>query len=355
MDFNIIYRKKDKGIQAIVSYKDNSGKWKQKSKQGFTNDKKGEKLAANWANDTITDLKKNGLLNKEYEHITFAELFDMIVSDKKHTMQYNTIRNYENAHGHFNTLDNMLVRDIKNIDIQRCVNEMSTSLKSSTIKNYVTIIKTIFNLAVKDYEIISNSPIRKITYKKDKIKEKRALTSTEVETLLSKLKGKNVYIPTLLAVKCGLRLGEISGLTWDNIDIKNRTITIEKQYKNVENKYVLGTLKGTNSYRTIPVSKKVLDEILDSKPKTINMNNRIITYKTTDSLSRATKWAYPKAGFKISIHELRHTFATLLIANGLDFKTAAEILGHDVEQTIKTYSHVTDEMRIKARNIINIL
>ncbi|MGG7176233.1 tyrosine-type recombinase/integrase [Clostridium paraputrificum] len=355
MEYNIINRKKDNGLQFIISYKDKDDKWRQKSKQGFEDSREGKRKGKEWTINTLNNLEHSLSLNQEYEDITFGELYEMIINDKKDTMQYTTIRNYKSAHKHFKILDTIRVSEIKNIDIQRCVNKMSKSLKSSTIKDYVTIIKTFFNLAVKDYEIITTSPIKKITYKKDIIEEKKALTSSEVEVLLTRLKSKKVYIPTLLAVKCGLRIGEIAGLTWDNINTKNNTITIDKQLKNIENKYVFGTLKGTNSYRTIPVSKDVLKEIIARKPKTISIDNRVIEYKTTSSLSSSTQWIYPKVGFNITIHELRHTFATLLIANGLDFKTTAEIMGHDVEQTIKTYSHVTDEMRNKARGIINNL
>lgn len=56
--------------------------------------------------------------------------------------------------------------------------------------------------------------------------------------------------------------------------------------------------------------------------------------------------------FDTCIHELRHTYATKLIANGLDFKTAAHILGHNVEQTMRIYSHVTDKMYNKAAELI---
>ena len=55
----------------------------------------------------------------------------------------------------------------------------------------------------------------------------------------------------------------------------------------------------------------------------------------------------------ITIHELRHNYATLLIANNIDFKTTADFLGHNVQQTLKTYSHVTDEMKKKATNTIS--
>ena len=57
MDFNISYRKKDKGIQCIISYKEN-GKWKQKSKQGFEDSRKGKNEAKQWAIDMVNELEK---------------------------------------------------------------------------------------------------------------------------------------------------------------------------------------------------------------------------------------------------------------------------------------------------------
>lgn len=62
---------------------------------------------------------------------------------------------------------------------------------------------------------------------------------------------------------------------------------------------------------------------------------------------------YNKLGYNISIHTFRHTYATNLIMNRLDFKTTARLMGHTVEMTMKTYSHVNDEMLIRATKIIN--
>lgn len=61
---------------------------------------------------------------------------------------------------------------------------------------------------------------------------------------------------------------------------------------------------------------------------------------------------FKKLGFNITIHELRHTYATKLTANGIDFKTVAQILEHTVEQTMKTYSHVTNDMFNRASTIL---
>ena len=59
-----------------------------------------------------------------------------------------------------------------------------------------------------------------------------------------------------------------------------------------------------------------------------------------------------RQGYNISIHSLRHTYATLLIQNGVDFKTAAALLGHNVEMTMKIYSHVNNDMINNAKRVI---
>lgn len=79
----------------------------------------------------------------------------------------------------------------------------------------------------------------------------------------------------------------------------------------------------------------------------------MLKYKYPSSMSLLLSNYYRKIGYNITVHELRHTYATHLIAQGLDFKTVARLLGHDVEQTIRTYSHVTDYMIKKATKIIN--
>ena len=64
---------------------------------------------------------------------------------------------------------------------------------------------------------------------------------------------------------------------------------------------------------------------------------------------------YRQAGYDISVHGLRHTYATMLIGNKIDFKTAAKFLGHSVDMTIKIYSHVNQDMidaaTLKIKNI----
>lgn len=231
----------------------------------------------------------------------------------------------------------------------------------STIK----ISHTVFNSFIKWVVINYNfklPPLKGVTIPKDKSnEEKKALNSKELKKLIEFYKTRqsyslNYYISILLASKAGLRMGEISGLTWNDIDFEKGYISINKQWKVLKEtgQYGFGNLKSTNSFRTIPVAPSILKELeLIKSNSPININRRIISTNNTASLNNGLDLSL-KNNFNITVHELRHTYATNLIANGLDFKTTAKLLGHDVEQTMRVYSHVTDEMLDIAKKLINI-
>ena len=84
----------------------------------------------------------------------------------------------------------------------------------------------------------------------------------------------------------------------------------------------------------------------------VDISNRIIVYKQLGGVDRRLRECCKSYGYDISIHELRHTYATALIANNVDFKTVALLMGHDIKQTMKTYSHVTSDMMDNAVNVL---
>ncbi|MCH3962649.1 MAG: tyrosine-type recombinase/integrase [Clostridium sp.] len=361
MQYNISYRKKDNSWQYIISYKDNNGRWKQKSKQGFkaTDKKKVPQEVKDAAVEAVEQLKetiKNNI-NTEYDKITFKEFIDMYLKHLKLYREQNTILLYESALNYFTTLYDKKLTEVTPLDIQMCVDKMTQNdLKYSTIDTYLARIKVIFRAAVDPYKIIPQSPVNNINIKiSKKPSTKKALTRAEFEKLISNTRNPKYKIMFILAGACGMRVGEILGLTWDRIDFKKGTIKIDRQWKNIgPRKTGFGELKSKNSYRTIPMSKTTIKYLLDFKNShPINIDNRVIAYKEIQGLSQMLKNYFKKVGFDLTIHELRHTYATLLIADGTDWLTAAKLLGHDVEQTMHTYSHVTKDMMHKAQNIIN--
>lgn len=354
MDSNVIIRPKNNGLQVIVSYKyNNEKKWKQKSKQGFENTRDGKKKAKTWANETVNALSEFETSNKDYIGISFGDYSKEYIEHIKLTYANNTIIVYSYAIKHFESLKNIELKELTNLDIQKCCDEMvRKGMSTNSINTYVDKINAILNDAVKN-DIIPKNPC-KISTKSIK-SDKQALTSYELDSLLSTMKNKNYtyYIACLLAGKCGLRRGEILGLTWDNIH--NDFIKVEKQWKQKEDKtWGFGDLKTSNSYREVPISQKIYDELKKYKDSlsTINIDNRVFNYITYTALSKNMIKNFKKMGYDITLHELRHTYTTLLIMNDMDLKTVADFIGDDIKEVFKTYSHVTSEMRKKGANII---
>ncbi|KNF09856.1 site-specific recombinase XerD [Gottschalkia purinilytica] len=357
MQYNITYREKDKGIQFIISYKDHAGKWRQKSKQGFTKKKDAKKAA----DEMLDELKKNFELqmtsNAEYQGITFGDFVSMNIEHEKLYKERNTIIGYKTVFKKFSRLHDIPLKKINFSHIQSCIDEMvQADYKISTIKTYIQKLKTFLNWAVDPYKIIKENPVTNIKipeYKKeDQIK---ALNRQDLEKLLSKVKPNNDYMITLIAATCGLRLGEILGLTWNDIDFKNSTLSVNKQWKILkDNTYGFGDLKTKNSNRVVPIPPKTLKELKKYQNESVtDINNRLFLNKQTSSTSVKLNYKYSRNGYNISVHDLRHTYATLLVANGVDFKTAAQLLGHSVEMTMKIYSHVTDDMLKRTTQIVN--
>jgi integrase len=355
VDYNITYRQKDKGWQFIISYKIN-GKWKQKSKQGFKVKKDAKPAAEKMVLELIKEFK-NGIISEDqsYNNIILQDLMNSYLDHIGLYREYNTIQCYKYAFSRFSTLDELKVKDIKKAHIQKCVDSMIKSgLCSKTIYTYTNKIKILLEYYKENFNTLY-VVFDDIKIPRDKNDaNKKALTKSEFDELLLKLKGTKYYLVVLIAGTCGLRCGEILGLTWKDIDFDNCILTVNKQWKidKKTRKSAFGQVKGKKSFRNIPIPPTTISILKAYKENNItDINQRITPYSSTE----IKKYLNPvlKNICGISIHELRHTYATFLIAGNIDFKTAAKFLGHGVQQTIKTYSHVTDDMIKKATDTIS--
>lgn len=353
MTYNTTFRQKDNGWQVIVSYKNQTGKWKQKSKQGFSTKREAKKFA-----DTIIESLKEKInlnIQPEFEGITIGELKEEYLKHIYLHRTLNTYNNYKQSLSKF-TFDSLEVSKVNLIDVQKCVNKIIPSSSHNTLNRRITIFKCMMNFAKRQYNIPIND-FSNIDIPKDKTQTKRkALNNTQVQEILDfySKKDSDYKIVVNIALNCGLRIGEIMGLTWDDINFKENYISVNKQWqKKKDGSFGFTELKSKNSNRTVPLppnTKNILIKLRNSRQITID--RRLILANSAYSM-RTNLDRQLRKKFDTCIHELRHTYATKLIANGLDFKTAAYILGHDVEQTLKTYSHVTDEMYNKAADLIS--
>ena len=360
MQHNTTYRQKDGGWQYIISYKE-AGCWKQKSKQGFETKAKAKAAAHGRAKEIEGQLELSDRLDESYDGITFGEFAGMLLSHEKLYKEANTIFAVQTAVNNFEALHDICMGDIRHSHIQACIDKLALAgLKARTIAGYASKIKYVFNQAVNPHNVISASPISKIKLPSKTLHEHNkkinALNGHEINTLLASLEDESAdrFMITLFAITTGLRVGELLGLTWDDIDVASSSVSVNKQWKRRHDfTFGFGKLKKENSYRVVPVPQKTLSELNKYRKKSpIDISNRVFPFNTISFTSSLRK-AYKNAGFDITAHTLRHTYATKLIANGVDFKTAASLLGHDVKMTMQTYSHVTDDMLKTAADKIN--
>ena len=352
LNYNITFREKDKGWQCIVSYKEKSGKWKQKSKQGF----KTKKEAKAYSNVIIKELESKQGLNKDMEGITLKEYSNIFIDHISLYKTVSTIQLYKYTFDKFKSLYNKDITKITTMDLQITIDELVKSgLSYNTMKGIKSRLSYIFKVAINQYNIINKNPASKLVITNiEKAKNKKALNKNELMELINNTDNLKYKLCLSIAGMCGLRRGEILGLTWDNIDFKKNTLTINKQWKKINTGWGFGKCKTLNSYRTIPISTFIKELFIEYRKASniSNIDNRIFDWVNPDDLSTYISSYLKRQGYNITLHELRHTYATMLISNGVDFKTAALLLGHDVEQTMKTYSHVNEDMLNKASNII---
>jgi integrase len=229
------------------------------------------------------------------------------------------------------------------------------ALSINTVIKLNKFLKAAFNYAVINDKLKKNptdgvklsSPVKykPNVYDKDKFLK-----------LLDAVHSKDEEIPVILGAGCGLRRGEICGLTWGNIDFKNMIITIEKTEvrfkKNLEKKP-----KNETSQRKIIAPSYVIDTLQEyyegkDKPKA---NEKIITRWKPQSLSGMFSDLLKEYKLEhIRLHDLRHYNAVIMLRNGISDKVAAERLGHSNVSTLReVYQHVLKEMDKEAADMIN--
>lgn len=142
------------------------------------------------------------------------------------------------------------------------------------------------------------------------------LNDTQFDILLEHVKGDN-RLSMKLMYYCGLRVSEVVRLRGEHIDIKNRTIYIEKS-KNLKNRYVV-------------INPKILVDLRDFKPLKVNRKS---LYASIKRVARKMHWG-------ISPHSLRHSYATHLLEKGMSITEVQYLLGHSSISTTQVYLHTS--------------
>lgn len=215
-------------------------------------------------------------------------------------------------------------------------------LSSATFNRYYAVLSKAFNIIIIDKKLNIQSPCRSVKKLKEDNQITRYLTKDEEQRLFAQLKDYQRPI-IVCALTTGLRLSNVLGLKWECINFEQGFIEILKQYNKGHKKIQL------------PLSVKFRVElekmgIKDSGFVFLKPN----TNEPFKNIREGFKGALKRAGIEnFRFHDLRHTVATRLVANGSDLGTVQEYLAHSSYATTQRYAHATPENMLKAVDILD--
>lgn len=247
--------------------------------------------------------------------------------------------------------------------IQQFYTEKLKKVKPNSVIHYHAVIHQALKYAMKT-DLVSQNVAMKVDRPKKNDFQPVFLDAEELQKVFEALKGSKLELPVLVAAFYGLRRGEVVGLRWDAIDFERNTITIRHTVTSTlidgkEQIIAQDSAKTKSSMRTLPLVgsfKTYFEEVKAAQELNKEVCGNCYNYQydgyvfvdemgdriTPDYLTTAFPAFLKRHGFKrMRFHDLRHSCASLLLANGVPLKQIQEWLGHsDFSTTANIYAHL---------------
>lgn len=325
-----------------LDYYDNQGKRHVKAlPEGTTKGRAKEILRE------IEDQLAKGIYLPEKKIPAFGEVAQEWLVYKKTRVEDTTWRMYE-AHLrlHFEDVIQIKISAVRIADVEKFINaRLTEGMNISTLRKLLGTFNQVMSYAVR-HRLIESNPVRDAERPKrgkDYGKKIEILNADEIREVLSAADNPKYRMLFHLAIMSGARQGELLGLHWSDIDWKNRQIHIQRTYNHGQ----FRKPKTKTSDRRIDIGPGVIRELKKWKPQ-CPPSELVFPTKNGNPISQSgmlRRHFYPalaKAGVKkIRFHDLRHTYASLLIAQGENVKYIQTQMGHsNPTVTLNTYAHL---------------
>lgn len=320
---------------------------------------------------------------KEESDMLFADLMLKWLAYAKKDLKPTTYGNYEMQVERkivpYFRKTGITVCNLTEDDLIKFFDEEFEGRKATTVHKYYNNISCALKYAVNKLKIIEYSPMTKVERPKSERFKAKFLRQSEAIALFDALQGHKLELGAILAVYYGLRRGEVVGLKWDAIDFEKNTISIEHTVTvaKVKGKKKLNesdSAKTDSSMRTLPLVPAFRKKLLSLKQEQ-KQNQKLFgksydktktEYIYVDMMGKRIRPDYLtqefpewliKNGFRrLRFHDLRHSCASLLLANDVPLKLIQEWLGHsNFKITADAYAHLEYQSKIAAANAMTWL
>ena len=226
-------------------------------------------------------------------------------------------------------------------------------LSAKTVRNIHQILSSALKLAQEQRLILTN-PAEGCALPRVEHQEMKTLTTVQLASFFREARESGVFELYYLELATGLRRGELLGLKWEDIDLERGDLRVRRQVSRINGEVVEAPLKTKNAYRTLPLAE---DTVIVLKEQRRKVGNSPWVFPSPnggpispDSVLHMLHRVLKRAGLpKVRFHDLRHTFATLALQNGVDVKTVSGMLGHfSAGFTLDTYAHITSAAQRQA-------
>ena len=264
---------------------------------------------------------------------------------------------------------NLTLRELEARHLQMFYSEMLRKVKPNTVIHYHAIIHSALKYAVKTDMLVQNVADKVDRPKKNSF-QTVFLSAEEMQKMFKALRGTKLELPVLVAAFYGFRRGEVLGLKWDAIDFERGTISVIRTVTTItldgkQTEIEQQSAKTKSSLRTLPLIGSFREYFLQVKEaQELNKqvcgncyNHEYDGFVFVDELGERMRANYLTSAFpkfledhglrRMRFHDLRHSCASLLLANGVPLKHIQEWLGHsDFTTTANIYAHLDYKSKI---------
>jgi integrase len=347
-----------RGLAFVIRYRVRmgDGKWKHRSETvyGLSGKKAAREILRQRLQDASTGLPEA----TEMSVRDFVEAYWKQYLDRR-GVKPSTRQSYECALKRhiLPELGDLLLVEVAPLQIETLIQaKLKAGLSSKSVRNLVGLLQGVFSLAL-DNDLISRSPVRSRHKPTIRRREKPVWTADQVRLILGSV--PQAYRALLVcAALTGARLGELLGLQWKHVDLKNRTMRIQQSLWQRQ----LVSPKTSGSVRTVPFGDGLAQPLLEHRQNAVNKQpddfvfcRRDGTPLNPDVLRKDVLYpvldrlGIPRSSGASGFHTFRHSAASFINAQTGNLKLAQKLLGHStIDMTAEVYTHTSIEAEREA-------